>query len=106
MSNPLLTPLKADNTSASVVGFALRVTGACALIGFFLTVLAILLFVFVFHIRLNLQTGIHFVDSMLYSMGNPIAVIIVAFIWGVCGAAIGCVLGGLVGTIRAIAKRY
>lgn len=99
MSNPLLTPLKADNSGVSEVGFALRVTGACALIGFFLTVLAVILLVFVFHIRLNLQTGIRFVDSMLYSMGNPIAVIIVAFIWGVCGAAVGCVMGGLVGTI-------
>ena len=67
------------------------------LLGFAIPALTVLIIVFALQIQMNLGTGIRWVDSMLYSMSGPIAIVILAIIWGVCGAAVGSVLGGLSG---------
>ena len=48
---------------------------------------------------LNLQTGVRWIDSMLYSIGGPTAIVILAFIWATGGVVIGSALGFLYGTI-------
>lgn len=74
-------------------------------LGFGLTFVAIPLCAFVFHVRLNLQSGIQFVDSMLYSMGGgPSVIFVAAFLWALCAGAVGLVLGAVLGALKQIRR--
>jgi hypothetical protein len=48
---------------------------------------------------LYLGTGSRELDSMLYSMPGPAALVIVAVIWSMCGSAIGAFIGAIFGAV-------
>ena len=51
---------------------------------------------------ISLTTGLHFIDSMLYSMGSgPMAIILAAMIWSIPGAVVGGIVGCVLTVVSA-----
>lgn len=73
--------------------------------GFLIVACGIPTLVFGLGIWLPLQTGIDFVDSALYSIGNWTSIIWATGLWAVVGGMLGSILGCLFFAISCVGAR-
>ncbi len=63
--------------------------------GFLLTAVSLFTLIFVVQVNgLRLQTGVRFIDSMLYSLNGPFGAIAIIVIWSMVSAIIGAIVIG------------
>ena len=65
----------------------------------------IMLAVFVLDIRIDLSTGLDWVDSMLYSIGGPASILLVSVYWAALGAVLGSIAGMLAGLAYGLTQQ-
>lgn len=89
----------------SAGSYACVAGGLGGLLGGLLPVAYIILMVFVLDIRIDLSTGFDWINSMLYSTGGPIGVVLVAIYWSILGALLGAITGGVTGGLYGITRQ-